>query len=117
MEKRTFLATISALFSSFLVASCCLGPAIFILTGVSIGWLGSFTRLSAYKPYFIGTALLVLSYPFYQLYLKKPAIECDCEIDPAKIKMKKINKALFWVTFSILIVASIYPYVFNLVLD
>lgn len=116
MEKRTVLASISALIPSFLVASCCLGPAIFILTGVSIGWLSGFTRLSAYKPYFIGIALLVLSYPFYQLYLKRPAIECDCETDPQKIRFKRINKILFWTSIAILFIAIIYPYILNSIL-
>lgn len=116
MKKRMVLASISALIPSFLVATCCLGPAIFILTGISIGWLSGFTRLSAYKPYLIGTALLVLSYPFYQLYLKKPAIECDCEIDPAKIRFKKVNKVLFWGSIAILFIAIIYPYVLKSIL-
>lgn len=115
-DKKTFFASISSLVPSFLVATCCLGPLIFILTGVSVTWLSSFTSFSRYKPYLILFGFLILLYPFYQLYLKKPLIECDCETDPAKVRMKKVNKVLFWLSVGVLIIASVYPYVFNSIL-
>jgi mercuric ion transport protein len=111
MEKKSTIAILLSLVPSFLVSTCCLGPLIFILTGVSIGWLSGFTKISPYKPYLMGVAILILSYPFYQLYIKKNPIECDCDVDPAKVRMKKINKVLFWTSIAILFIAIIYPYI------
>lgn len=117
MEKKTLLASLSSLIPSFFIASCCLGPLIFILIGVNVAWLSGFTVLAKYKTYFMILGFMILSFPFYQLYLKKPVVECDCEIDPAKVRMKKVNKVLFQFSLSVLVTASVYPYVFNLILE
>lgn len=113
-EKKTIIATIASFVPSFLIASCCLGPLIFILTGTSIAWLSGFTALSKYKTFLIIGAFALLTYPFYQLYINRSKIKCDCEINSSNAKLKKLNKILFWLSFIILTIATIYPYLFNL---
>jgi len=41
MEKEN-ISTTMAVIVSFLAASCCIGPAIFIVFGVSAGFMGNF---------------------------------------------------------------------------
>jgi mercuric ion transport protein len=41
-------------------SSCCILPLVLFSFGVSGAWIGSFTRLAPYQPYFIATTLLFL---------------------------------------------------------
>ncbi len=60
MRRETFAAA-GTIGASLLIASCCLGPTLFLLFGVSIAGLGYLSSLEVYRPYFIvggGAALL-----------------------------------------------------------
>ncbi len=88
--KKENISTTMAVIVSFLAASCCIGPAIFIVFGVSAGFLGNFGFLEAYKPYFLSAGFLMLSFSFWKLYIKKR--DCDCKED---IRMQKISRGIF----------------------
>ncbi|NOX32417.1 MAG: hypothetical protein GXP56_01580 [Deltaproteobacteria bacterium] len=90
MKKENISSTL-AVIVSFLAASCCIGPAIFIVFGVSAGFMGNFGFLEIYKSYFLGAGFLMLSFSFWKLYIKKKT--CDCIED---IRMQKISKGIFW---------------------
>ena len=51
-EKKELAASVASLGLAFLVASCCLGPLIFILTSVSVAGLSQLSVLSKYRPIF-----------------------------------------------------------------
>ena len=89
--KKENISTTMAVIVSFLAASCCIGPAIFIVFGVSAGFLGNFGFLEVYKPYFLSAGFLMLSFSFWKLYIKKR--DCDCKED---IRMQKISRGIFW---------------------
>jgi mercuric ion transport protein len=111
--RKDLLSSISALIPAFLIGSCCLGPTIFILFGVSLGSLGFFVPLVKYKLLFILFALSFLSYSFYQLYLSKNRISTNCKDGLCDIKgysTKKINKIIFWICTTIFLVSMIYPF-------
>ncbi|MGV7223793.1 MAG: mercuric transporter MerT family protein [Nitrospinales bacterium] len=55
--------------ASFLAASCCIGPAIFVIFGTSASFMSSFTFLEPLRPYLHGTAILLLGFSFWKLYL------------------------------------------------
>ncbi len=86
--------------TSSLVASCCIGPAIFIISGASVGFLSGLSFLEPATPYLIGTAFLMLGYSFWKLYLKKP--DCACKED---LRARKIARGIFWVGFTALTIA------------
>ena len=89
--KRENISSITAVLFSFLAASCCIGPAIFILFGMSLGFMGEFGFLEAYKTYFLTSGFLMLSYSFWRIYIRKRP--CDCKED---IRMQKISKCIWW---------------------
>ena len=52
-RAQDHLGPIGALVSAALVASCCLGPVLFLLFGASIGALSTLGTLEPYRPHFV----------------------------------------------------------------
>ncbi len=106
---------ISGLFgtiASLLAASCCIGPTLFVVFGVSAGGLGYLTVLEPYRPFFLLIGYIAVAYSFYKIYLKnrikKSGPECACE-EPYWIR--KLSKGVTWTALFLLIFATIYPYI------
>jgi mercuric ion transport protein len=103
------LGPIGTLLSAALVASCCLGPVLFLLFGASIGALGALVALEPYRPYFITAGLGFWGYGFHRLYLRQPAtggVECttgSCE------RPSSGARALLWIALAVLLLAITYP--------
>ena len=106
--KRERFSGIGTILTSALAAVCCIGPAIAIVTGVSVGFLGGFMVLDPFRPYFLGAAALMLGYSFYRLYMKKT--ECACEADG---RARRISRGIFWTGAMLFIVAASYQQVIS----
>jgi len=94
-------STIGTVIASFLAASCCIGPAIFVVFGASAGFLGEFTFFETYRSYLLGTGFLMLGFSFWKLFIKKP--DCKCEAD---IRSRKIARSIWWFGFASLALAA-----------
>lgn len=115
--KNETLATSGALGLSVLIASCCIGPALFLLFGVSVGALGVFSVLEPYQPYFIGAAVLALGFAGYQIF--RPArTDTDCGDDACApdSRSRRLTRRFFIVVVVLFAVATAYPYVLNAIL-
>ncbi|WP_155306142.1 mercuric transporter MerT family protein [Desulfosarcina widdelii] len=86
------LSSFGTIFASFLAASCCIGPAIFIVFGTSASFLGGLSYMESMRPYLLASALLLFGFSFWKLYLKKS--ECKCAED---IKTRKMARWILWV--------------------
>jgi mercuric ion transport protein len=102
MQKET-VSNLGTILASFLAASCCIGPAIFVIFGTSIGFMGKFAALEPMRPYLLGAGFLMLGYSFWKLYLKKQA--CNCKAD---IRARKIARGIFWFGFGALVLATVF---------
>lgn len=100
IANKTNLSSIGTILISLLAASCCIGPAIFVVFGTSFGFLGQLTFLAPIQPYLLGAAFLMLGYSFWRLYLKK--VDCECKAD---LGARKIARGIFWVGFISLVFA------------
>ena len=49
-------------------SSCCILPLVLFSLGVSGAWIGNFTRLAPYQPYFITATLLFLGCGYWLVY-------------------------------------------------
>src|SRR5262249_6890475 len=49
-------------------SSCCILPLVLFSLGVSGAWIGNFTRLAPYQPYFIAATLLFLGGGYWLVY-------------------------------------------------
>lgn len=108
--KRETAALWGSLGASFLVASCCLAPTIFVLFGVSFGALGWFTALEPYRPWFMAGGAVALSLAAWWAWRDDGRNQCDegCAPDAAARRQTK----RFVVGASVLYVISVaYPVV------
>jgi len=106
--KSENLSTAGTIASSFLAASCCIGPVIFILFGTSAGFLSTLMVLDPFRPYLLGAAAFMLTYLFWKLYVKKE--ECTCVED---LRARKISRIVFWVAAVFLIISASYLKIFQ----
>jgi len=89
--RKENLAGMGTIIASLLASSCCIGPAVFIISGTSLSFLGSFSGLMPFKPYLIALAALMLGYSFWRLYLKKPGCVCS-----ENRRVRIISRIIFW---------------------
>ncbi len=116
MKKET-LATSGALGLSVLIASCCIGPTLFLLFGVSVGALGMFSVLEPYQPIFIGAGLVVLGFAGYRIFRESPAEEaCAEDACAPDSRSRRFTRRLFIVAVVLFMGAAAYPYVLNALL-
>jgi mercuric ion transport protein len=102
MQKET-VSSLGTVLASFLAASCCIGPAIFVVFGTSIGFMGKFAVMESMRPYLLGAAFLMLGFSFWKLYLKKQ--QCNCKED---IRARKIARGIFWIGFAALVFSAAF---------
>ncbi|GAB4336641.1 MAG: mercuric transport protein MerT [Desulfobulbaceae bacterium] len=101
--KKENLANLGTIFASFLAASCCVGPAIFIVFGTSVGFLGWFAVFEPYRPYFLIAAGLMLAYSFHKLYMRPSG--CDCREDK---RVRRAARIVFWIGVFFFLVALFF---------
>jgi len=108
------LAAGGAIGVSFLIASCCIAPAIFLLFGVSVGALGALSALEPYRPIFMVAGGMALVYAGGWIF--RPARRgqpADCEdgaCAPAGPARRR-TRMLFAIAVVAFAAAVAYPYV------
>lgn len=108
MATKDHLGTLGTLASAALVASCCVGPVLFLLFGASIGALSALGALEPYRVWFVTAAVGFWGYGFYRLYLRQPvasgaACTEGCERPSAGVRV------LLWVALGVLVLAIVFP--------
>ena len=101
--KKENISSTGSLVASTLAAICCIGPAIALLTGASMGILGSLMVLDPYRPWLLAAGSLMLGYSFFKLYIRKAA--CACEAD---VRARRVSMILFWSAAALFTVALTY---------
>lgn len=110
--KRETLATGGVLGLSVLIASCCLGPALFLLFGVSAGALGSLSVFEPVRPYLIVVGGVLLLYAGVRIFRSGPVAgqaECADDACAPRSPARRLSRRLFWVASGIYLVAVAYP--------
>ncbi len=98
--KTENISSIGTVVTAFLAASCCIGPAIFVVFGASVGFLGKLSFFETYRLYLLGAGFLMLGFSFWKLFIKKT--DCNCEAD---IRSRKIARGIWWIGFGSLVLA------------
>ncbi len=116
MNKET-LATSGALGLSVLIASCCIGPTLFLLFGVSVGSLGAFSVLEPYQPIFIGAGLVALGFAGDRIFRTSPTgEECADDACAPDSRTRRFTRRFFIVAVVLFMGAAAYPYLLNALL-
>ncbi len=109
MKKET-LATSGALGLSVLVASCCIGPTLFLLFGVSVGSLSMFSVLEPYQPVFISAGFVALGFAGYRIFRESPAEEaCADDACAPDSRSRRFTRRFFIVAVVLFMGAAFYP--------
>jgi mercuric ion transport protein len=67
-RRRQGLIAAGGLMGALAASSCCIMPLALFGLGVSGAWIGNFTRLAPYQPYFIAATLAFLGYGYWLVF-------------------------------------------------
>ncbi len=107
--RRTFFASGSVL-GAFAMSSCCILPLVLFSLGVTGAWIGNFTALYPYKPYFLAVTAVFLAAGFYQVYRRDRVAACDDRACGTP-RSARITKAALWISTALTLAALGFPYV------
>jgi mercuric ion transport protein len=62
------LMAAGGLLGALAASSCCILPLVLFGLGVSGAWIGNFTRLAPYQPFFIAATIAFLAAGYWQVY-------------------------------------------------
>ena len=110
-QNNSRIAVAGGILGALAASSCCVLPLALTLLGVSGAWMANLRALAAYQPYFIGVAILALSYGFYQVYWK-PKVACAVGDACARPMNNRLVKSGLWLGTFIMLTALTFPYWF-----
>lgn len=104
-QRRQGLAAGAGLLSALAASSCCILPLALFGLGVSGAWIGNFTRLAPYQPYFITSTLAFLGYGYWLAYRSSTRACAEGEACARPLPNSIVNASLILAT--ILVVAAL----------
>ena len=95
--------------AAILASTCCLGPLVLLLLGVSGAWIGNLTALEPYRPIFIGAAVVALFFAARHIF--RQAVACRPGEVCAVPQVQTTYKVLFGIVVGLVLVAVGFPFV------
>lgn len=94
--------------AALLAATCCLGPLLLLMLGISGAWIGNLTALEPYRPIFMVVAGLALLLSGRRIF--RPAAACQPGEVCAMPQVRATYKALFGVVALLFLIAAVFPF-------
>lgn len=104
-RRQQRLAAAGGLLGALAASSCCILPLTLFGLGVSGAWIGNFTRLAVYQPYFLAAALAFLGYGYWLVYRSSTRACADGEACARPLPNRMVKTSLIVAT--ILVVAAL----------
>jgi len=104
-RRRQSLMAAGGLLGALAASSCCIFPLVLFGLGVSGAWIGNFTRLAAYQPYFIAATLAFLGYGYWLVYRSSTRACADGDACARQLPNHIVKTSLIVAT--ILVVAAL----------
>lgn len=76
-RRRQRLIAAGGLLGALAASSCCILPLAMFGLGVSGAWIGNFTRLAPYQPYFVAATLAFLGCGYWLVYRSSACADKD----------------------------------------
>jgi mercuric ion transport protein len=73
IRRGQTLVAAGGILGALAVSSCCILPLVLFSLGVSGAWIGSFTQLAPFQPYFIAATTACLGYGYWLVYRSSKA--------------------------------------------
>jgi mercuric ion transport protein len=103
------VASVGGILAAIGVGSCCVIPFSLAMIGVSGAWIGNFTALAPYQPYFIALTVAFLAAGFYLVY-RKPKAACVDGSSCAQPGSSRITKIALWLATVLFIAGVAFPH-------
>jgi mercuric ion transport protein len=103
------VVSVGSIVAAIGAASCCVIPFTLATIGISGAWIGNFTALAPYQPYFLGLAVLLLAAGFFVVY-RKPRRACAEGTYCARPKSDRFARIALWSAAVLVILAAAFPY-------
>src|SRR5712691_13303152 len=104
-RRRQSLAAAGGLLGALAASSCCILPLVLFSLGVSRAWIGNFTQLAPYQPYFIAATLACLGYGYWLVYRSSTRTCADGEACARPLPNRIVKTSLILAT--ILVAAAL----------
>jgi mercuric ion transport protein len=104
-RRRQRLTAAGGLLGALAASSCCILPLALFGLGVSGAWIGNFTRLAAYQPYFLAATLMFLGYGYWLVYRSSTRNCADGEVCARPLPNRVVKTSLILAT--ILVAAAL----------
>jgi len=104
-RRRQSLMAAGGLLGALAASSCCILPLVLFGLGVSGAWVGTFTRLAPYQPYFIAATLGFLGYGYWLVYRSSTRACADGEACARALPNRIVKTSLILAT--ILVAAAL----------
>jgi mercuric ion transport protein len=98
------LAALGGLFGALAASSCCILPVVLFSLGISGAWIGNFTQLAPYKPYFIAVTLAFLGAGYWLVHRSSQVACADGEACARPLPNRLVKIALIAAT--VLVIAA-----------
>ncbi|ALP54844.1 mercury transporter MerT [Candidatus Tenderia electrophaga] len=106
---------VGGVIAAIAASTCCIGPLVLLMLGISGSWIGNLSALEPYRPIFIGLTLIFLGLAFRKLYLVPQACAVDAPCArPANLRKQRIA---FWVVSVFVLVVISFPWYGPYLLD
>src|SRR5882672_7050354 len=104
-RRRQSLIAAGGLLGALAASSCCILPLALFGLGVSGAWIGNFTRLAPYQPWFIAATMAFLGYGYWLVYRSSKVACADGEVCARPLPNRIVKAGLILAT--ILVVAAL----------
>ena len=99
------LMAVGGLLGALAASSCCILPLVLFSLGVSGAWIGNFTRLAPYHPYFIAATVAFLGTGYWLVYRSAKLACTDDEACARPLPNRLVKAGLILAT--ILVIAAL----------
>src|SRR5882724_12239177 len=103
-NRRQTLIAAGGLLGALAASSCCILPLVLFGLGISGAWIGNFTRLAPYQPYFLAATLTFLGYGYWLVYRSSSRACADDEACARPVPNRIVKTSLILAT--VLVVAA-----------
>ncbi len=108
--------SVGSILAAIGAASCCVIPFTLAAVGISGAWIGNFTALAPYQPYFLGLAGVLLAAGFFVAY-RRPRSACADGTYCARPASDRLAKVALWSAAVLVVLAAAFPYAAPLLFD
>ena len=110
------LAAVGGVIGALAASSCCILPVVLFSLGIGGAWIGSFTQLAPYQPYFIAATLAFVGTGYWLVYRSSKVVCAPGEACARPLPNRLVKLALIAATV-VVIAAWAFDYLAPYVLS